>query len=213
MSRKQSNYKTIKWNKLKEIDQHDKDLINGYVRRIEKKYFKNHMDNPYFAIPKLLPSLCILYNDTTRYKEGFMETNKGSIAYRTMRVGYIPFIRCNDTVCYRDRVRIHYVVQSENSEVRAKHLDCDGGAFEFKIGSDRVMEGWNVGLLGMRVGGKVKMIIPPALAFGEEGFEKIGIKENETLICTIQVVEIIKYGKWNVSMKPRISSRNWYRCN
>ena len=41
--------------------------------------------------------------------------------------------------------------------------------FEFTLGKKEVMDGWEEGLPGMKVGGKRKLTVPPALAYGEEG--------------------------------------------
>ena len=45
-----------------------------------------------------------------------------------------------------------------------------GSPLQFQIGNRQVIEGWEIGLLGMKKGGKRTLIIPPNLAYGETRF-------------------------------------------
>jgi peptidylprolyl isomerase len=60
---------------------------------------------------------------------------------------------------------------------------------EFALGEKRLMAGWLEGLLSMRVGGQRKIIVPPHLAYGEEGFGKT-IPPNATLSFDIELIQV-----------------------
>lgn len=58
--------------------------------------------------------------------------------------------------------------------------------FSFPLGSGRVIEGWDVGLVGMKVGGRRQLIIPPALGYGPYDYRTI--PGNSVLVFTVDVV-------------------------
>ena len=61
--------------------------------------------------------------------------------------------------------------------------------FEFTLGKKEVMDGWEVGLRGMKVGGKRKLTVPPALAYGEEGAGDT-IPPNATLTFEVELLSV-----------------------
>lgn len=72
-------------------------------------------------------------------------------------------------------------------------FDCSydrGKAFQCVIGTGRVIKGWDIGLMGMKVGGKRKLFVPAHLAYGER---QIGayIKSNSNLIFEIELLEVV----------------------
>jgi len=65
-----------------------------------------------------------------------------------------------------------------------------GKPFQFVIGSNRVIKGWDQGLMGMKVGGKRKLFVPSHLAYGER---KIGdmIPPHSNLHFEIELLEVL----------------------
>ncbi|MBD7977899.1 FKBP-type peptidyl-prolyl cis-trans isomerase [Serpens gallinarum] len=65
-----------------------------------------------------------------------------------------------------------------------------GKPFQCVIGTGRVIKGWDMGLMGMKVGGKRKLFVPAHLAYGER---QIGahITPNSNLIFEIELLEVL----------------------
>jgi peptidylprolyl isomerase len=65
-----------------------------------------------------------------------------------------------------------------------------GKPFQCVIGTGRVIKGWDIGLMGMKVGGKRKLFVPSHLAYGER---QIGehITPNSNLLFEIELLEVL----------------------
>ncbi len=91
-------------------------------------------------------------------------------------------------------VEVHYTGWLFTNEKKGKKFDSslDGGKpFSFKLGAGIVIEGWDQGIEGMRVGGKRELIIPPQLAYGAQGAPP-DIPPNATLDFEIQLLAVRK---------------------
>jgi peptidylprolyl isomerase len=64
-----------------------------------------------------------------------------------------------------------------------------GQPLDFPVGAGMVIQGWDQGLLGMKVGGRRKLVIPPHLGYGARGAGG-AIKPNETLIFVVDLVDV-----------------------
>jgi FKBP-type peptidyl-prolyl cis-trans isomerase FkpA len=63
-----------------------------------------------------------------------------------------------------------------------------GTPFQFTLGSNQVIQGWEQGVPGMKEGGVRRLIVPPSLAYGGERSGKI--PPNATLVFEIQLVSV-----------------------
>lgn len=62
-------------------------------------------------------------------------------------------------------------------------------AFDFPLDGGRVIKGWDMGVSGMRVGGRRTLIIPPSLGYGKRGAGPI--KAGETLVFVVDLVKVV----------------------
>jgi peptidylprolyl isomerase len=61
--------------------------------------------------------------------------------------------------------------------------------FDFDLGAGQVIKGWDQGVVGMRIGGRRRLVIPSHLAYGERGAGGV-IAPNETLIFVVDLLEL-----------------------
>ena len=74
----------------------------------------------------------------------------------------------------------------DSSKVDAKGAQFDSGTRPpFVLGTGRVIRGWDQGLVGMRVGGRRRLVIPPELAYGNNSPDTSRIPQNATLVFDV----------------------------
>ncbi len=86
-------------------------------------------------------------------------------------------------------ISVNYVGTLENGTKFDSSYDR-GQSFQFILGAGQVIEGWDIGVAGMKIGGKRKLIIPPDLAYGERNIGNGLIPPNSTLIFEVELLAI-----------------------
>ena len=87
------------------------------------------------------------------------------------------------------RVTVHYVGVSFSSGDEFDASWNRGEPFEFKLGKGQVIPGWDAGVPGKNVGGRRKLTIPSALAYGARGAGNV-IEPHEPLVFVVDLLSV-----------------------
>ena len=80
--------------------------------------------------------------------------------------------------------------EADNRGRKVDSTDQHGGVpFSFRLGAGQVIKGWDLGVEGMKVGGKRRLVIPPLLGYGAHGAGGV-IPPGATLLFEIELVDV-----------------------
>ena len=109
------------------------------------------------------------------------ETQVADLQIEDIELGEGEQVKSGDTIL------IHYTGTLEDGTKFDSSYDRDE-PFETQIGVGEVIPGWDEGVLGMKQGGKRRLVIPPEMAYGDQAVGPI--PANSTLIFEVDLVEI-----------------------
>ncbi|MFO1227383.1 FKBP-type peptidyl-prolyl cis-trans isomerase [Roseateles sp.] len=90
------------------------------------------------------------------------------------------------------RVQVHYTGWLFKDGQRGKKFDSSkdrGQPFRFRLGGGEVIQGWDEGVQGMKVGGRRMLVLPPELGYGAYGAGGV-IPPNATLLFEVELLGV-----------------------
>jgi len=132
-------------------------------------------------------------SDTTEATKGKKElkviTTKSGLKYIDLVVGK------GEEAVKGTTVEMHYTGWLEDKGEKGKKFDSSHDSkrpYTFKLGAGKVIKGWDEGIVGMKTGGKRRLIIPSKLGYGARSVGGGLIPPNSNLIFDVEFLKILK---------------------
>jgi peptidylprolyl isomerase len=87
-----------------------------------------------------------------------------------------------------DSISVQYVLATYSAR-KVIQSSWTSQPFQFTLGEGQVIPGWDQGVMGMKVGGRRELIIPPSLGYGAQS-PGAGIAANDTLVFVVDLLKI-----------------------
>jgi len=113
---------------------------------------------------------------------GEIQRTPSGLEIREVERGFGDAARAGHTVS------VHYSGYLQDGTKFDSSLDR-GQPFTFPLGAGKVIRGWDEGLVGMKVGGRRKLTIPPDLGYGSRGAGRL-IPPNATLVFDVELLDV-----------------------
>ena len=91
-----------------------------------------------------------------------------------------------------NKVVVNYTGKLEDGSIFDSSLNPGRGPFTFTLGVGSVIKGWDIGVKGMKVGGRRRLTVPPELGYGDKGAGSV-IPPGATLIFDVDLLEVEPY--------------------
>ena len=124
---------------------------------------------------------------TTAMAGGFETTPQGT-RFKELQPGQGP------AAGYGDVATMHFVGWLASDGQRGREIYNTrnrGTPVSFLVGTDKVMPGWNDGVIGMRSGGRRLLLVPPARAYGKKAVQGV-VPAGASLMFLIELLEVDK---------------------
>jgi peptidylprolyl isomerase len=89
-----------------------------------------------------------------------------------------------------DTLQMQYVLATYSTH-KVQQSSWTSAPFSFKLGAGQVIKGWDLGIVGMREGGRRELIIPASLGYGAQSPGN-GIAANDTLVFVVDLLKVTK---------------------
>lgn len=122
-------------------------------------------------------------NQNTNNSTTMETTNTQGLKIETLKQGTGEAAKAGDLVT------VNYTGTLENGKMFDSSLNPGRTPFQFTLGLNSVIKGWELGVLGMKVGEKRKLTIAPELGYGASGAGGV-IPPNATLIFDVELLKI-----------------------
>ena len=91
-----------------------------------------------------------------------------------------------------NKVVVNYTGKLEDGSIFDSSLNPGRVPFTFTLGVGSVIKGWDIGVKGMKVGGRRRLTVPPELGYGDKGAGSV-IPPGATLIFDVDLLEVEPY--------------------
>lgn len=136
--------------------------------------------------------LYVMNNNTTASQPSTTDTTSTQTSMDTSKlIIEDEVVGTGDEAKSGNMVTVHYMGTLTNGTMFDASRNHGDKGFSFTLGAGQVIKGWDLGVAGMKVGGKRKLTIPSDLAYGNQAIGNV-IPANSTLIFEVELLGVGK---------------------